>query len=62
MNRSILTNVLKKSYVYKCFDHTWQELNVSFHSYLYSQHTYLYKCCDYTYKDLNVTFHYDHRF
>jgi len=31
MCHSSLTNLLRQSYLYKWFDHTWQEHNVSFH-------------------------------
>jgi len=33
MYHSILINALWHSYLYKCFYYTWQETNVSFHSY-----------------------------
>ena len=29
---SILTYALRQTYLYKLFDHTWQEMNLSFHS------------------------------
>jgi hypothetical protein len=32
MKHYTLTNALMQSYLNKFFDHTWQELNVSFHS------------------------------
>jgi hypothetical protein len=36
MYHSILTITFMQTYLYKLFDNTWQEPNLSFHSYLSS--------------------------